>query len=284
MKKFLTALLAFSAGLMLQASAESAVMKNPFFALDTAVRNLAELDSVRELGYAGIGWMAQDPPRLQAAADQLRQRSLNLFALYLGATIHKDKFETDPRLEGMMTALKGHNTILWLHLGSPDFPISSTNGDAVAVAGLRHVADLAAAQDLRVALYPHTGEWGERIQDAMRLAKKVDRKNLGVTFNLCHCLMVGDEAKIPELLTEAAPYLFLVTINGADTGAARTSWGRLIRPLDEGSFDVGTVLKQLKALKYEGPIGLQGYGVNLPPKTNLTRSMNAWKKLSTLDP
>jgi len=120
--------------------------------------------------------------------------------------------------------------------------------------------------------------------DAMRLAKKVDRKNLGVTFNLCHCLMVGDEAKIPELLTEAAPYLFLVTINGADTGAARTSWGRLIRPLDEGSFDVGTVLKQLKALKYEGPIGLQGYGVNLPPKTNLTRSMNAWKKLSTLDP
>ena len=183
MKKNLPAILAFSAGLMLQASAESAALKNPFFALDTAVRNLAELDSVRKLGYAGIGWMAQDPPRLQAAADQVRQRGLNLFALYLGATVRKDKFETDPRLEGMMTALKGRNTIIWLHLGSPDFPLSSPDGDAVAVAGLRRVADLAAAHDLRVALYPHTGEWGERIQDAVRLAKEIDRKNLGVTFN-----------------------------------------------------------------------------------------------------
>ena len=27
-------------------------------------------------------------------------------------------------------------------------------------------------------------------------------------------------------------------------------------------------------------IGLQGYGVNLPVKDNLTRSMNAWRKLS----
>ncbi len=228
--------------------------------------------------------MAQEPARLQAAADQVRQRGLNLFALYAGATVRKDKFETDPRLEGMLAALKGHRAILWLHLGSPDFPLSSPEGDAVAVTGLRRVADLAAAQDLRVALYPHTGEWVERVQDAVRLAKKVDRKNLGVTFNLCHCLMVGDEAKIPELLTEAAPHLFVVTINGADTGAARTSWGRLIRPLDEGSFDVRAVLKKLQALKYAGPIGLQGYGVNLPPKTNLTRSLSAWRKLSTLDP
>lgn len=37
--------------------------------------------------------------------------------------------------------------------------------------------------------------------------------------------MVGDEAKIHELLADAAPHLFVVTINGADTGAGRTSWG-----------------------------------------------------------
>ena len=82
------------------------------------------------------------------------------------------------------------------------------------------------------------------------------------------------------MLAEAAPHLFLVTINGADSGAARTSWDRLIRPLDEGSFDLIPLLKKLRALNYSGPIGLQGYGVKLPPKDNLARSMVAWQKLS----
>jgi sugar phosphate isomerase/epimerase len=114
----------------------------------------------------------------------------------------------------------------------------------------------------------------------VRLAQQVNRKNLGVTFNLCHCLMAGDEAKIPELLREAAPYLLLVTINGADQDAAGTDWGRLIRPLGEGSYEVGFVLRQLKELRYTGPIGLQAFGVNLPVKENLTRSMSAWNKLN----
>ncbi len=32
------------------------VRANPFFAMDTAVRNLDELDTVKQLGYDGIGW------------------------------------------------------------------------------------------------------------------------------------------------------------------------------------------------------------------------------------
>jgi sugar phosphate isomerase/epimerase len=118
------------------------------------------------------------------------------------------------------------------------------------------------------------------VQDAVRVAKKVNRPNFGVTFNLCHCLMVGDEDKIPELLAEAMPHLFLVSINGADTGAGRTSWARLIRPLDEGSKDLLPVLKKLKELGYAGPIGLQGFGVKLPQGENIKRSWSAWQKLN----
>jgi hypothetical protein len=43
---------------------------------------------------------------------------------------------------------------------------------------------------------------------------------------------------------------------------------------------VGIVLRKLKELNYQGPIGLQGYGVNLPAKDNLQRSMAAWHKLA----
>ena len=175
--------------------------------------------------------------------------------------------------------MKGTDTIVWLPINSTEFPKSSPDGDEVAVPALQRLADFAASNGVRIAIYPHTGNWAERVQDAVRLAKRVNRPNFGATFNLCHCLMVGDEAKIPELLAEAAPHLFLVTINGADAGAAATSWNRLIQPLDAGSYDVGIVLRKLQELHYTGPIGLQGYGVKLPVKENLLRSVNGWRKL-----
>lgn len=268
--------------LRVSGAGETTGLPNPFFAMDTALSDLSLLDSVKELGYAGVGWKTGEPAEVATAADQVRQRGLKLFALYSDApaTLRTNGLHWDPRLEGLMAALKGRDTVLWLPINSPDYAKSSPDGDAVAVAGLRRLADAAASNGVRVALYPHTSFWLERVQDAGRLAKKVDRKNLGVTFNLCHCLMVGDESNISELLAQAAPHLFLVTINGADRGAAHTSWDRLIRPLDEGSFDLVSLLKKLRALNYTGPIGLQGYGVKLAPKENLTRSIVAWQKLS----
>jgi len=253
---------------------------NPFFAMDTAVRNLDELDTVKQLGYAGIGWKAGPPEQLAAEAQQVRQRGLKLFAIYTGATLTKSNLTWSPQLEADIVALKGTGAVIWMPIKSKDFPCSSPDGDEVAVPVLFRLADLAAANGLRVAIYPHKGCWAERVQDAVRVAKKVNRKNFGVTFNLCHCLMAGDEAKIPELLAEAAPHLFLVTINGAYHYANDKNFARLILPLDEGDYDVGIVLRKLKELNYTGPIGLQAFGVKLPVKESLTRSMNGWRKLN----
>ena len=74
---------------------------------------------------------------------------------------------------------------------------------------------MAEEAQVRIALYPHAGFWVERVEDAVRLAARVDRKNLGVTFNLCHWLKV-DGRNLDTSLAQARPYLFLVTINGAD--------------------------------------------------------------------
>ena len=259
----------------------------PLYAMDTCTKQNypqsdvlspeAQIDLLKRLGYAGIAWTAEDPAAVATVAKAASDRGVPMWAIYLGADLTTRGLEADPRLAAIAESLKGRDTLLWLHVGSSAFAPSSPAGDAAAVPGLRLIADLAAARGLRVALYPHTGEWVERVQDAVRLAKLVNRPNFGVTFNLCHALMVGDEAKIPALLKEAAPHLFAVTLNGADSGAARTDWQRLIRPLGEGSFDTASFLRELDHIRFRGPIGLQGYGLSTPPQDHLAASMQAWR-------
>lgn len=267
----------------------TAGLPNPFFAMDTCTKQPypknditpeAQLDLVKELGYAGLCWTVDDPKQSRAVAEAARARGLKMFAIYVGATLSKSGMQFDPRLADTLAALEGHDTLIWLHIGSKDFARSSPDGDAVAAPALREVADQAAARGLRVAIYPHMGEWTERVQDAVRVARKVDRRNFGVTFNLCHCLRAGDEQEIPAILQEAAPYLFMVTVNGADSKAPEAGWDRLIQTLDRGTFDLVPVLRKLKALGYQGPVGLQGYGIKGDRKDNLARSMAAWRQLS----
>jgi len=148
------------------------------------------------------------------------------------------------------------------------------------VAILREIADMAAASGLRVAQYPHTNNYVERVEDAVRLAKKVDRPNLGVMFNLCHCLKVDGPENIAARLEAAMPHLMVVTINGADDEQwKQAGWDKLIQPLDRGSFDLAGLLKTLRKLKYTGPIGLQCYGIGGDAREHLARSIRAWRDL-----
>ena len=229
---------------------------------------------LKELGFAGIGWSPNQVPEMLAALDE---QGLRMFTVYIGVDIDGINRAAPAAILQVIDQLKGRDTALWLPITSKKYTKTSDEaGDDDAVAVLGDIADHAQRANLKVALYPHTGLWLERIQDAVRLARKLNRQNLGVTFNLCHCLRVGDEPKIPQLLELARPYLFFVTVNGADhTG----DWDRLIQPLGHGSFDVASVLRPLKRLGYEGPIGLQHYGIKGDARKNLQQSMDGWRKL-----
>jgi sugar phosphate isomerase/epimerase len=267
----------------------SAPGSNAFVAMDTLTKQrhpnsalsvAAQLDMVQAAGYSGVTWNEGSPAETKALFEAATVRGLQLTALYYGAAVNRTGVTWSPSLPETMALLKGSGTIIWLHLTSRDFPRSTPEGDTVAVPALRTLADQAAAHGLRLALYPHRGDWTERVQDAVRVARKAAHPALGVTFNLCHCLMVGDEERIPGLLTDAAPYLLLVTVNGADTGAAGTDWKRLIQPLDRGSFDLLPMLRHLDALGYTGPVAMQGYGLKGDVADNLNRSLTAWRKWS----
>ncbi len=264
-------------------------LKNPFFAMDTCTQKRypisdippeEQLALVKSIGYKGMSWTLGDLNQVVEVEKDAKKLGLKIFALYAPITLQREELSYPPTLIQAMDDLKGTNTLIWLMINSDAYAKSSPDGDKTAVQGIRELADKAQSDHLRIAIYPHVGTWTERLQDALRVVKQVNRKNVGVTFNLCHCLQVGDEQLIPQLLKEASPHLFMVTINGSDTNAAGASWSKLIQPLGDGTYDMVPLLKELHAIRYSGPIGLQGFGLQGNIKQNLEQSMSAWRKLT----
>jgi sugar phosphate isomerase/epimerase len=267
--------------LVIFAAAAVHAAPNPFFVFDNGLRGAhlaaidAQLDLVKSVGFDGLSWRTDAPDRVKQVLDGTQRRGLKLYVIYANLDLKDGKCVYDPRLKEIIALCKGTDTIIWPNLTSKQFKPSDPAGDDIAVAGLRELADLCAANGLRVAVYPHVGMWCHRVDDALRLVRKADRKNVGLTFNLCHALLDHAEARIPAIIEEAAPYMMVATINGADSGK-----GDYIQPLGKGSYDVSLVLKKLKAVGFKGPIGLQCYNIKGDPQELLTGSMGAWKKLA----
>jgi len=257
-------------------------LPNPFFAMDTGTQNAThktpaeQVALVKEIGFAGVGPTYHNRAELQEWLVAIDQNRLKMFALYLPLQLD-DVPASLSAIKESITALRGRETLLWVYITDKKGRSSDTEEDAIAVQALRGISDYAKDAGLRVAIYPHAGFSVQTIEEAVRLAAKVQRNNVGVTFNLCHWLMV-DGNDLAATLKAAQLYLFCVTINGADVGGK--SWDKLIQPLDRGTFDVSQVLRLLRSMEYTGPIGLQHYGIGGDARRNLEHSMAAWKILS----
>ena len=244
---------------------------------DAKKRTLAQqAEMLKELGYAGAGhlWLKNVPERLKT----LDAAGLKLFHIYMRVNIMAgNKRPYDPKLESVVKLLKGRKTALVLLVGG--LKPSDTAGDPRAVELVSQIADQAAKSSLDVILYPHTGDWLQNVSDAVRIAKQVDRPNVGVMFNLCHWLKAERGKDLEKTLKSAMPYLRGVSIHGADTAAEIASRkGKWIQPLDSGSFDVYELLKTLRDSGYTGPVGLQCYGLRGDASVHLKRSIAAWRK------
>jgi sugar phosphate isomerase/epimerase len=255
-----------------------------FFAMDTGTRDSThntpeeQVALVQELGFAGIAPIYQKPQMLRETLVALDHRKLKMSAVYVPLDLDSPA-PVSPAIRDTIEQLRGRDSILWLYVNFRAHKPSDPAGDVRAVPVMREVADLAKEAGVRVSLYPHIKNWVERVEDGARLARQVDRENFGVTFNLCHWLMV-DGADLDASLRKALPHLMMVTINGADADAKAGELGRFIQPLGAGTFDVGKVLAKLAELKWQGPVGLQHFGIKGDAKVNLQRSMDAWREMS----
>ncbi len=256
--------------------------RNEFYAMDTnfndgKARTPQETAILlKELGYQGYGFvgMANIPQWLEA----LDKEGLKLYSIYVGVDIDSGKI--DPAIYQAVEQLRGRPTVLWVYTNSKKFKPSDASGDTVAVPLLRELADKAHEAGLKIALYPHISNWVETVQDAVRVSEKVNRRNLGASFNLCHHLKICGQEGLEQALMNAAPYLLQVQVNGADSGETKQmGWDRLIQPLDVGSYDVSQVLRVVRRIRYTGPIALQGYGIPGDTPEILKRSIKGWDDL-----
>lgn len=255
----------------------------PFFAFDNCMtvgdytKPQVRADTLKELGYDGMGTRGTN---LAEQTEIFEKAGLKLFSTYLTLDLDAEQ-KYDANLMKAVKQLKGKGTMLWFTVVSKKYKPATDEGDAVAVGALREFADAASESGLKIALYPHANCYVETLADSVRIAKKVNRRNVGGSFNVCHWLKVDGDIDYRSALKESLPYLFLVSINGAETGdTKKMGWDKLIQTLDKGTFDNYKLLKYLKDIGYTGPVGLQGYSIKGDPKQNLADSMKAWRRIN----
>jgi sugar phosphate isomerase/epimerase len=249
---------------------EDAFLLSPDYSFESQAKLL------KNLGFAGI-----ELEGLENADEKLRildKFNLKVFMVYIQIDIDNEQ-PYDVRLFDFIKKVRDKGVTLWLHVHSEKYGPSDPGGDKICVPVLQKLADYALEYNVNIALYPHSRFWLEKVGDSMRLTQKINRRNVGAVFNLCHYLKVDKKDMLEAKLTEVIPYLAAVSINGADDGNTNDmDWLSLIKPLGKGSYDVLKVLQILRKNDYKGPVGLQCYNIPGEPSEFLKISVETWNR------
>ena len=239
----------------------------------------AKIELFKDLGFDGWGghYGEEDYFARRAALDKA---GMLMPELYWGLDI--DSEGNVSYKEGLKEAImdsKDRHLLVSLIVKAPAFQENQSEGDPWLVKALQELADFSAPFGVKIAVYPHVDVYCETLEHSIRLAKMAKRENVGCIFNLCHLLKAEGAKGWKQKLSDALPYLYMISISGADSGNTKEmGWEQLIQALGEGSFDTYALVKYAKDLGYEGPFGLQCYNIQEEAKVALSTSIQTWHK------
>ena len=215
---------------------------------------------------------------MEQRIQTLDAAGLRLYLAGVTVDLRRDFEEQVPRLSAVLPLLQGRPTALYAVVTG--LPPGAAEGIEPAVSALRRLSGLADQQNVRIGIYPHTGDWVATVPQAVALAAVRRSCELRGDLQLCHFLRNEPVDSLNHVLDMAAPHLVGVTINGADlAGRGDKDWRRLIQPLDQGSFDLASLLEQLRERHYSGPIGIMCYGIAADAQEHLARSLRSYRRL-----
>ena len=271
--------------LLLSCNTREKYLDNVFYVFNNGVRTLpnapGDYDSqaalVKRLGYDGIsGHISQLNSELKAALDK---HELRMPEVYFGLTItNEGQVEYDKAIDELVKICKDQDLLVAFFTNADKYSWKQMEGDKILAEFLKEYADFAQEYGAKVAVYPHVNNYCETIDHCIKIAQLVDRSNMGVIYNTCHLFKVEGDDDWRKKAEQALPYLFMVSINGIDSGDTQNmGWDRLIRPLGEGSFDTYELVKFFKDKGFAGPFGLQCYGITEDCEIALAKSIKTWR-------
>jgi sugar phosphate isomerase/epimerase len=229
---------------------------------------------LRDLGYTGLGC---ELAQAETALRTLDDAGLALDMVWTTINVNPAQGPAyGPEVPAAIGKLKGRPSVVCVLLTG--FPPGDMQGMEPAVKALREIGGTAAQAGVRISIYNHADNWTESVAFCAEVVRRTDHPQVGFNFNVCHWLKVSGRDDYERLLRDNVAKLFCVTINGATVGA-KTWTNGLIRPLDEGDFDLSRFLSALDGIGYRGPVGLMCYGVPGDAREHLARSMSTWRHL-----
>ncbi len=226
--------------------------------------------TLKELGYDAISYNFTNTKDLATWQLECGKQGLKIAAIYLYTSLDESN-PYNPQFKEAVKLLKGTDTVVWMTVLKPK---QAGDHEAAAVKNVQEIADLAAEQGVRVALYGHVGFFVETGMDSARIVGLANRPNLGATINLCHEFLSQKGSQIDETIKSVARNCMLVSINGIDL--AKKNY---ITRLDQGDYDLVSYLEKLQAAGYKGPVGLQCFNVPGDTRENLAANIATWRSI-----
>lgn len=249
---------------------------------DSEKRDLAaQARLFREIGYDGAGHLAQEfgyagtgtrNVTIEQRAASLAAEGLRLNQVFARLHLQQEDSIDLKRLAEVMPTLATHRSqLIVLLLGKRGADL-----DDKAVATLGQLADIAKPHGVTIAIYPHHTDYTETIGEALRIVRKLNRPDeVGVMFTFTHWQNHDPNRDIRAVLSEAAPFLKAVAINGSNRERPA------VLPLSQGDYDNAALLDILRDIGFHGPVGLMCWGIGGDARIHLTASMEKWKALTT---
>jgi sugar phosphate isomerase/epimerase len=260
---------------------------NDFFALHNIIRGDSvyntfdkQVQLIQGAGFDGIEINQVDSfEGMKSALDKYHFRGS-----YFYVRVNLEEPYIDSRLKEYISRLCGSKTIIAPYIIGDSKKFKSSNeADSLTVGLVSQIAGWAGQAGLQVAIYPHVGFYVETTDHALALVKRINLKNTGLSFNLCHWMAttpLSERGALKIQLKELNPYLKMVTIAGANNVQSNNKniWNDYILPLGKGNFDNYDLLKYLvRDLKFKGPIGVQCYDIKGDKSKLVQNTISVWK-------
>jgi hypothetical protein len=189
-------------------------------------------------------------PTFDAEIEALKRHNVRLVAWWFPSTMADAQ-----RILEVLERHQVRDVQLWI-MGTGKAPASEAEQDVHVkseAAHIRPIAEAAAKQGYKVALYNH-GSWFGEPENQIAIIESLRKQgltNIGIVYNQHH----GHEHidRFPALLQTMKPYLLALNLNGMTKDGDKI--GKKILPIGEGDLD-SKLLRIIEESGWRGPIGI----------------------------